>query len=316
MFIKKIVLLFIMAFSCILLFKLNNVYSAENISSTSIDYKLIDSEAISRFNEDRVAFQHVQLPGSISYKEDNSVASLLIVKDDQIYLFRDGYDDSKKVQMEGYIQDIRQELPKDLWANKINSKPDYIKISDGRTEKLLNVKEDFVEKNFGDFYRTVRNSLIQKHILIFRRLMKERVESEAHLVRKPISPPAFQEIKEPAKFSTMITAKALDGSIYFAEDYDGDGVTETFYVSFEDGFNWGFKSGPNILFVYNNKEEDIKQLIGKLCYEAYYGTPEEEQLILKTFPKESEIIETFKLEKVALQSPSQSQKSDSGTSAK
>ena len=316
MYTKKIVLLFVMAFSCVLLFNLNDGYSADNVSLTNIDYRLIETNDITRYNEDRVAFQHIQLPGSTSYKQDNAISSLLIIKDNQIYLFRDGYDDVKKVQMEGYIQEIRQELPRDLWANKINSKPDYVRISDRRTEKLLNVKEDFVEKNFGDFYRTVRNSLIQKHVLVFRRLMKERIESEAYLVRKPISPPAFQEVKEPTKLTTTITAKAIDGTIYFAEDSDGDDVTETFYVSFEDGFNWGFKSGPNILFIYNNKEEDLKQLMGKLCYEAYYGTPEEEALILKTFPKESEIIETFKLEKVALQATSQSQKSDSGTSSK
>ncbi|MBN2401554.1 MAG: hypothetical protein JXN64_04070, partial [Spirochaetes bacterium] len=100
-----------------------------------------------------------------------------------------------------------------------------------------------------------------------------------------------------------------------AEDSDGDEITETFYVVYDDGFNWGFKSGPNILFIYNNRDEEIKQLMGKLCYEAYYGTPEEESLILKNFPKETDIIDAFKLEKVTLQA-SQSQKTESGTGTK
>jgi hypothetical protein len=179
---------------------------------------------------------------------------------------------------------------------------------------LLNVTEEFVEKNFGDFYRSVRNSLINKHVQIFKSLMRDRVESSLNLQRKPISPPAFQEVKEPSKYSTVVSAKTLNDTLYYAEDSDGDNITETFYVTFEDGFTWGFKSGPNIIFIYNNKEEDIKQLIGKLCYEAYYGTSEEEKAILKTFPKDSEIIETFKLEKVTMQATQPAK--DSGTGKK
>jgi hypothetical protein len=304
---KKTVILFVAVFACIFIFKSDGLYSADNTNSINIDYQLIEIGSLTKYDVDRVAFQHIQMSGNISYKHDNSIASLLIIKNNQIYLFRDGYDDVKKVQMEGYIQEMRRELPKDLWINKINSKPDYIKISDRRSEKLLNTKEDFVEKNFGDFYRTVRNSIIQKHVRIFRNLLRDRIESQALLVRKPISPPAFQEVKEPSKFSTTITAKSLEGATYYAEDANGDDVTETLYVSYEDGFSWGYKSGPNILFILNNKEEDIKQLIGKICYEAYYGTAEEETVILSTFPKESEIIDAFKLEKVTSQA-SQTQK--------
>jgi hypothetical protein len=313
---KKTIILCVMVLACIFLFKSDGLYSADNTYSTNIDYQLIEVNSITRYNEDRVAFQHIQMPGSTSYKQDNSIANLLIVRNNQIYLFRDGYDDVKKIQMEGYIQEMRRELPKDLWINRINSKPDYVRISDRRTEKMLNIKEDYVDKNFGDFYRTVRNSFIQKHVIAFRNLLRDRIESDAHLVRKPISPPAFQEVKEPSKFSTTVTAKAIDGAIYYAEDSDGDDVTETLAVSFDDGFNWGFKSGPNIIFIFNNKEEDIKQLIGKICYEAYYGTSEEETLLLKTFPKESDIIEAFKLEKVTLQASQAPKPAAGGTTTK
>ncbi|MBN2401948.1 MAG: hypothetical protein JXN64_06080, partial [Spirochaetes bacterium] len=241
---KKVVILFVVVLACISLFLSSDLYSVDNPYSSVIDYLQIEVSSLTRYNEDRVAFQHIEHPGSTSYNQDNSIASLLIVKNNQIYLFRDGYDDYERIKLEGYVMEMRRELPKDLWVNRINSKPDYIRISDGRIEKLLNVKEDFVEKNFGNFYRTVRNSLINKHVMVFRNLMKDRIESNAYLVRKPISPPAFQEIREPAKFSTSITAKALDGTIYYAEDSDGDEITETFYVVYDDGFNWGFKSGP------------------------------------------------------------------------
>ncbi|MFH0977291.1 MAG: hypothetical protein V1874_16040 [Spirochaetota bacterium] len=313
MLITKKVSHFVIAVVCMFLFMSICLYAAEMVFSTNIDYKPIEIESLSRYNEDRVAFQHISLPGRTSYKEDNSIASLLIVKNNQIYLFRDGYDDAKKIETEGYIQEIRRELPKDLWVNRINSKPDFLKIADRRTLKLFNVTEEYVEKNYGEFYRNVRNSFINKHVQIFRSLMKDKIESSFYLERKPISPPAFQEVKESTKFITRVSAKALNDTMYYAEDNDGDNITETFYVTFDDGYNWGYKSGPNIIFIYNNKEDDIKQLIGKICNEAYYGTSEEEKLILKTFPKESEIIETFKLEKVTLQAI-QSEKSAPATS--
>jgi len=312
---KKVLWIIFIIVACISLFISNYVYSLENILYSIIDYKPIDIQLLTRYNEDRVAFQHIQIPGNTSYEKDSSCASLLIIKSNQVYLFRDGYDDIRKIKLEGLVREMRRELPKDIWVNGINSKPDYVQIADRRTEKLLNVTEDFVDKNFGDFYRSVRNSLINKHVQVFKELMRQRVESSLNLQRKPISPPAFQAVQEqPSKYSTTVSAKTLNDTIYYAEDSDGDNITETFYVVFDDGFNWGFKSGPNILFIYNNKEEDVKQLIGKLCHEAYYGTSEEEKAILKTFPKDTEIIETFKLEKVSMQATQPAK--DSGTGKK
>jgi hypothetical protein len=306
---KKMTICVLSVIACVFFFTSNSLYSADsadNKYSTIVPYNPIEITALSRYNEDRIAFQHIQLPYSTSDIEDNSFASLLIVKGNDVYLFRDGYDDTKKVALESYILEIRRELPRDLWINKVNSKPDFVRIADRRSEKLLNVTEDYVEKNFGDLYRNVRNSFVYTHVQVFRNLMRNRVDSDFILQRKPISPPAFQEVKEPSKFSTVIKAKAMNDTYYYAEDMDGDDISETFYVSLEDGFNWGFKSGPNIIFIFNNKEDDIKQIIGKLCYEAYYGTAEEEKNILKTFPKDSDIMESFKLEKVTIQA-SQSQ---------
>jgi hypothetical protein len=312
MFTRKMIFCLLMAVACFSFILLNNVYSADtsnssdNRFSSEIPWRPIDTSTLSRYTEERLAFQHIQLPRSISSTEDNSFASLMIVKGNDVILFRDGFDDAKKVALDAYIIEIRRELPRDLWVNKINAKPDFVRIADRRSEKLLNVTEDYVDKNFGDLYRNVRNSFVNNHVRIFRELMRNRMDSDFNLQRKPISPPAFQEMKELAKFSTVIKAKAINGTLYFAEDTDGDDITETFYVTLEDGFSWGYKSGPNIIFIFNNKEDDVKQLIGKLCYEAYYGTAEEEKNILKTFPKDTEIMETFNLEKINIQA-SQSQ---------
>ncbi len=275
--------------------------SSSGLMSEDISFFPIKISGLTRYTENRIAFQHIQEPWISANKFDNSLASLLIIKDNKVYLFRDGYDDATKVKTEAYIMELRRELPKDLWVNKINSKPDYIKITERKADLMLNITEDFVEKNFGDFYRNIRNSFINKHLIVFRNLMRDRVESGLYIKRTPLSPPAFKEVKEASKYSISISAKSNDDLTYFAEDADGDDVTETFYVTTNDGFTWGYGSGPNIILIHNNKEEDIKQLIGKLCHEAFYGTTEEENMILKTFPKANEIIDTFNLEQVTMQ---------------
>ncbi|MBN2401364.1 MAG: hypothetical protein JXN64_03100 [Spirochaetes bacterium] len=300
---NKIKIFLLPAIACILLLISENAYSADRADNkplSHIPYKPIEISSLSRYIEDRIAFQHIQLSG-FSRDEDNSLASLLIIKNSEVYLFRDGYDDEKKVSLENYMQVIKNELPKDLWINKIDSRPDFIKIATRRTEKLLNSNKDYTEKNSGDVYRSIRNSFINYHVRVFKELMMNRSESEFNLQRKPIFPPPFKEMDAPIQFSSVIKARAQNKVLYYAEDKDGDEVTETFYVTMSDGFNWGHKSGPNIIFIYNNKEEDIKKFIGKLCHEAYFGTSEEEESLLKYFPKEADILNAFKLEKVTMQ---------------
>jgi hypothetical protein len=301
--IKKIKFSLLPVVICICLSIPVNLFSADqmkNVVFSKIPFKPIEISTLSRYHEDRIAFQHIQLPG-FSLNEDNSIASLLIIKNSEVYLFRDGYDDAKRISFENYLQVINNEVPKDLWINKINSKPDFIRIATRRTEKLLNSREDYNEKNSGDIYRSVRNSFLNYHIKVFKELMINRIDSDFTIQRNPIYPPAFQEANSVIKFSSLIKARAQNNYLYCAEDKDGDEVTETFYVTMHDGFNWGFKSGPNIIFIYNNTEEDIKQFIGKLCYEAYFGTAEEEANISKIFPKEADILSTFKLEKMTQQ---------------
>ncbi|HPB81516.1 MAG TPA: hypothetical protein PK200_05700, partial [Spirochaetota bacterium] len=67
---------------------------------------------------------------------------------------------------------------------------------------------------------------------------------------------------------------------------DGDGITETLTVNINDGFHWGFKSGPNIIFIYQNKDPEIQKLIGNLTKDAYFGTEEEQTTLKKSMSKE------------------------------
>jgi len=303
MLIKKIS--FLLAIVCIFLSISKSIYSADpadNKLSLKIPYKPIEISGLSRYSEDRIAFQHIQLPG-FSRDEDNSIASLLIIKNDEVYLFRDGFDDIQKIKFENYLQVINNEVSKDLWVNKINSKPDYIRIASRKIEKFLNSKEDYTEKNSGDVYRSIRDSFLAYHVKVFRELMINRVESDFKLQRDPIYPPPFKEIDATIKFSSVIKARAMNDYLYYAEDKDGDDITETFYVRLADGFNWGLNSGPNIIYIYNNKEDDIKRIIGKLNYEAYFGTSEEETDLLKMIPKDTDILKAFNIEKINMAVP-------------
>jgi hypothetical protein len=117
--------------------------------------------------------------------------------------------------------------------------------------------------------------------------MINRKESGLFVERTPLPKRAYDE--GPTKFKTIVTGKTIDEKIYYAEDADGDNITETFSVTIPDGFNWGYKSGANIVFIYKNKQENIKNIIGKLTTEAYSGTPEEESIIKNEFPQKDNI---------------------------
>ncbi len=265
--------------------------------SKDIEFQYIELEQVSRYSEDRIAFQHIEKDFSADF--DNSIATLLIIKDKKMYLIKDGYDNPKEVRTQKLLYDTESRMGGDLWANKINMKPDYIRITERRVELLKNFNEDFVSKNFGSFYTSIRDSFLQKHVNVFKQLMLNRKESGLIVERMPIPKPTYIGSEDvPVKYSITVSGKTIDEKLYYAADMDGDGITETFYVTIPDGFNWGYKSGPNIVFIYDNKQEDIKKMIGTLAKDAYYGTADEEKVILTTFPKDEDIIREFNLEKV------------------
>ncbi|MGV7929425.1 MAG: hypothetical protein AB2L13_11050 [Spirochaetota bacterium] len=261
----------------------------------SIDYLPMEVDAISRYSEDRIAYQQIQTAPNLG--SDDSLASLLIIKDRKMYLLKDGYDDPRVVRTQQLLIEKESAIVGDVWVTKINGKPDYIRITERRIELMKNFGEEFVSRQFGSFYTSVRNAFLSKHAQTFRQLMNDRAESGLVVERVPLPKPIhIGAPDEPIKYATYVIGKTIDEKLYYAIDADGDGVTETFTVSIPDGFHWGYKSGPNIILILNNADEEIKGIIGKLAHEAYYGTPDEEKNIIQTFPKDSDIIQEFNLD--------------------
>ncbi len=257
-------------------------------NSRDLSYEEIVIDNVSTYGEDRIAYQQVEqiIDPELHQKQDTSEASLLIIRDRKMYLFKDGFDDPKIVEQNRIIKEMENRLVvNDMWGRAIDGKPDYVVITDRRTEiqkKFITPdKNDNLDTRYCDFYIKMRDSFIQKHVAIFRGLIVNRKDSDFKMERLPI--PKHIREEGPTKYFTYVTAKTKSGEVYYAEDSDGDGVCETLSVELPDGFNWGYKSGPNILFILKNKQENIKGMIGTLTKEAYEGTPEEEKLINKQF---------------------------------
>ncbi len=291
---NKLRKLLIFSITVLVLFQVNDAISG------NIPYKILTVENISRYNEDRLAFQHIEIP-YIEYqtsKVDNSIASLLVVKDNKMFLFKDGFDDPQVNKKKLIVLQISNSYIPDLWMNKVDGLPDYLQVTERRIElqkKIAGGEKEQEKKsvskslgpNLDNLYKTIRDKLILKHINVFKTLMINRRESGLYVVRKPLPKRVYDT--GPTKYYISVTGKTIDEKIYYAEDADGDGITETFSVNLPDGFNWGYKSGPNIIFIYKNKQDDLAKMIGKLTHDAYWGTPEEEKAIEKSFIKENEV---------------------------
>ncbi len=270
--------------------------------SKEIPLLIIDPEKISRYKEDRIVFQRIEKKKNINKDDfienytvtkDNSVENLLIIKDSTIHFISDGFDSILDIQNIKTIKDSLNEytLDNDFWKNKINGKPDYIRILNRRNNLLINSNEEFVTAKFGSFYKSVRDRFIKLHAERFHQLLKNRSESGLTVNKNLISSNESYANNINQKFFFSVKAKASDGTIYYCEDADGDGITETFTATRDDGFDWGINSGPNILCIIGNNDKEIESFIGKLVNDSVIGTTEEEKRALQQFPSEKEVID-------------------------
>ena len=257
------------------------------------EFTIIDPLKLSRFHEDRILYQHIEIePREFSHSPiNNSIASLLVIKDNNLFFFQDGYMDPREMRNNYIGAKFGQTVMPDLWENKINGKPDLLQIMHRRVvTRRLQAGEDegyALSQEFVDQYTSIRNSFITRHVEIFRSLLRERHKSDIIVERTPLTLKYGDQ--RPARYITSVAAKTIDGRVYYAEDSNGDGVTDTFSVTSSDGFNWGFKSGPNIIFIYRNTQDDIKEMIGRLAHEGYYGIDDDAAQILEELVSEEDI---------------------------
>lgn len=256
----------------------------------SKDFTLIDIQKLNRYDEDRILYQHFEKPHNEFSPDakDNSIAALMVIKDKNVYLFKDGYDDHEAVLANRLLHDRGNQFLPDLWTNKIESVPNFVTITDRKIELQKNTSKEFVATNYKDFYVDVRDRFLKKHAAIFLSLIVNRKDIEIAVERKRIPRKIYEG--DAVKYSTWVSARTSDGgTVYYAEDADGDGVTETFMVHSSDGFQWGFKTGPNLINIQNNTRKEIEAIIGWLVTTAYSGSPVEDELIKKTFPTTSTV---------------------------
>jgi len=270
------------------------------ISAGSKDYPFlpIDVSKVSNYETDRVVFQRIEHFSTI--EQDHSMEALLIIKDRKMFLMKDGHDtpfDAKARKFQAEMRNIYGENEQDLvWTNKTNGKPDFIQIMDRRSPVMMNANEEFVSTNFGSFYKSIRDKFIIEHVEKFRQILRNRRDADLHIDRKRLPRPysASENADYTDTYYTAAKAKASDGTMYICEDADGDGVTETFIANGRDGFNWGYKSGPDLIIILKNTDKDIETLIGKLVNEAMYGSVEDEKTMIQAFPKERDIADLIK----------------------
>jgi hypothetical protein len=256
--------------------------------SRDLSYKIITIDDVSRYDEDRIAYQQIEniIDPEEHQTQDTSIGALLIIRDKKMYLFKDGYDDPKIVEQNRVIREMESRLIMNtLWEREIDGKPDYVRITDRRQEiqrkEISFGAQENLDERYANFYAKTRDSFIKRHTEIFKGLLVNRKDSELKVERRPIPKPL--NYNGPTKYFISVVGKTKNGMIYYAQDADGDGITETFTVNLPDGFHWGYKSGPNIIFIYKNKQENIKELIGNFTKFAIEGTPEEDKIIQKQF---------------------------------
>lgn len=272
--------------------------SATVTESKEYPYLPIDVSRVSNYDIDRVVYQRIERFSDLSL--DHSLEALLIIKDKKMFLMMDGYDasyDTKARKFRAEVSNLYGENAQDwMWTNKINGKPDFVQIMERRSPLMMNANEEYVSQNFGSFYKSIRDKFIREHVEKYRQILRNREDAGLHIERKriprPMSAVDTEDYKD--KFYSSARAKAADGTLYTCEDADGDGITETFIAQARDGFNWGYKSGPDLIIILNNTDKDIETLIGKLVNEAMYGSVDDEKTMIETFPKEKDISDLIK----------------------
>jgi len=132
--------------------------------SRDLSYKIITINDVSRYFEDRIAYQQIEniIDPEEHQTQDTSIAALLIIKDRHIYLFKDGYDDPRVVEENRLTREMENRLIMNtLWEREIDWKPDYVRITDGRQEiqkkEITFGTQENLNERYTEFYAKTRD---------------------------------------------------------------------------------------------------------------------------------------------------------------
>ena len=196
-----------------------------------------------------------------------------------------------------------------FYANNIDSKVDQFQYARSGKKpdftKMDSQESKEVETTYGKVYTTLRERLIKEYIeklnyySTFLALTNSEVKFEEPKTAKtsanPVSSnsessgsnqnssaetpkPASQNanpgsnFKQAEKKGSRIILATGDGHRFVLEDLDGDGITESFFVSNStNNFEWD-RDTANIICILNNTDEAIKALIGNLNLSILKGS--------------------------------------------
>ena len=222
-----------------------------------------------------------------------------------------------------------------FYVNAVDGTPDYVLVGDrnGRVPDLerLDVEErQWVQQNFADFYKTVRDAhlkryinqykdlisrptkynarvRITRHVLLKNFLTGEAADRKNTTVAADMQEGNITEVKEEVPAGEEDTARTVeflrvdavgnDGTIYTVIDADGNGITETFLVKEPGTFHWGTVKAPNVVSIFNNREPEVEKLIGDLVAFARRGGDESEMnLVQKKAELQKEVLDCIQQE--------------------
>ncbi len=255
----------------------------QDAQSKKIEYEDININQVTDYSLDRIAFLHIENdPDGEPQKKDNSIESLLIIKDNRMILMKSGYDNPDEVhalyqqfKAASFSTEIYPVEKNDIWPAKIKNEPNFMVLTDKRMPIVKKEKKEAAGSNWETYNKLyeVRKDFVNQHVRIFKSLILNQRESNMIVKREVIDYFLPEKNKKSGGteaggggdskktiivYSTQVWAKSFDGNVYYAEDMDGDGIVETFSVKVSDNFHWGNNVTPNVLLISVNTAEAKK----------------------------------------------------------
>ncbi|WCL48210.1 hypothetical protein [Leptospira sp. GIMC2001] len=198
---------------------------------------------ISRFEDDRIAFHYIhnidsegkRLNGS-DPKLDPSLASLVVIKDSQTYIFRDGYDDRMDVnrKINAYQKLVAEYRTRRAWLkefrdieqekSKLASQPEEFRKGSNQTDRQFHS----LFMKYDNVYRTLDLERKKANANEYRANKFSGSESPDHIKAKKASESIELEIKDRIDFLTQaLSTEATKDKSEEADNKNSDSIPKS-----------------------------------------------------------------------------------------